>query len=64
MQVDLFGPWTIKTKNKKTAKIHIISMIDVCTRWLELYPITGKHPSTLATSLTRNGYAVTLNPER
>eukprot|EP00957_Ditylum_brightwellii_P016514 1241329-Ditylum_brightwellii.AAC.1 len=56
IQVDLFGLWTIQTKNNKSTIIFAISMIDTCTHWSELHPLASKISENISLVVEREWF--------
>jgi len=51
VNVDLWGPATVKNKNGKDYKIHVMTMIDPVTSWCELAPLKNGPKATEAQRL-------------
>jgi Integrase zinc binding domain len=48
IQIDLFGPWTFQDVSQNTHHIQGLSIIDVATRWVELWPYSSKKSEDIA----------------
>eukprot|EP00957_Ditylum_brightwellii_P152612 11616787-Ditylum_brightwellii.AAC.1 len=64
MQVNLFGPWKVKIKNRRAATIHTICMIAACTRWVELHPIINKTSENISLIVNREWFCRYPTPEK
>ena len=60
LMADCAGPWTIKVKaeNGEIVKftIHICSMMDACTGWVELATITSASSAKIASAVEKNWF--------
>jgi transposase InsO family protein len=48
IQIDLFGPWSFNNIDGTSRQIQGLSIMDVATRWTELFPYTSKRSEDIA----------------
>ena len=54
--IDCTGPWTIKTR-KKTVKLTCLTIIDLATRWIEIFRLHEKSAENVALTFDRQWLA-------
>jgi hypothetical protein len=56
IQFNLFDPWTFHDDDKVPHRLQELSIIDVVTRWVELYSYTSKQAKDIALLVDKNRF--------